>query len=96
MCKDQDLIVKCFYIKNLKMSPEKLAAQVAHAVARLELTKPPSIIRVLMASRTKFYDIANFLDKQGVKYYIQKDLGLTEVPSGTETVLAYVETPVKE
>ena len=75
------------------MSPEKLAAQVAHAVARLELPKPPSIVRVLMASKKKFYEIANSLDDQFVTYYIQKDLGLTEVPSGTETVLAYLEAP---
>ena len=92
----QDLIVKCFYVKNLNMSPAKLAAQVAHAVTRLMLPKPPNVIRVLMASRNKFNEIAASLDKSGTPYYIQKDLGLTEVSFGTETTLAYIEPPSEQ
>jgi peptidyl-tRNA hydrolase len=96
MSDDPKLVVKCFYVKNLKMSPEKLAAQVAHAVTRLELPCPPNIVIVLSASKTKFRNVSRELDDQGIPYYIHKDLGLTELPRDTETVLAYLETATQD
>jgi len=73
------------------MSPQKLAAQVTHATCQLKLHRPPDKVIVLMASLTKFNAIAAQAQEEDWIHYIQKDLGLTEVEKGTQTVIAYVD-----
>lgn len=85
---------KVFFRKNLNMTPQKLAAQVAHVVKELGRMQPNSnpredIIVVLQASDKKFEEIkVEFADNYN---YLQVDLGMTEVPAGTETCFGYIE-----
>ena len=89
--------IKCYYNKNLKMSPEKLAAQVGHVVLKIAdnygVDNPykENTIVVLKASATKFKEYQQTLTEEGYPVFVQKDLGLTEVDAGTETVFGYVE-----
>ena len=82
------MIVKVWYRRNLKLSPAKLAAQVAHAVNGLMITTTDLNIHVLMASDNKFEQIKS---ETYTLYYLQIDKGLTEIPANTETCLAYVD-----
>lgn len=90
--------IKCYYRKNLKLSPEKLASQVGHVTKELgrlkQNTNPEEdIIIVLGVSDNKFnniyYSLANTED---CIYYLQVDLGYTEVEKGTATVIGYIQT----
>ncbi len=83
--------IKCYYNKNLKMSPEKLAAQVGHVVLQITTYGGENTIVVLKASATKFKSLQEELIEEGKVLYVQEDLGLTEVDAGTETVFGYVE-----
>lgn len=78
--------IKAIYIKNLKMSPEKMAAQISHAVKNLGITPTDSDIIVLGVSRKKFGELIEEHD-----CYIQVDKGLTEVEAGTQTAAAWIE-----
>lgn len=78
--------IKCLYRKNLKMSPDKVASQVAHAVIGLGGAKIDSTIIVLGVSDEKFNGYFLNFD-----CYVHEDLGYTEVESGTKTCLAYFE-----
>jgi len=76
------------------MSPAKLAAQVGHAVTNLILKstdEAPYKIIVLEARDNKFKTIKEDLERKGIVHHVQVDLGFTEVPEGTETVIAYFE-----
>jgi peptidyl-tRNA hydrolase len=79
------------------MSPEKLAAQVGHVVLQIvdysKLGQPyeDNTIVVLKASATKFKSLQEDLTSRGERVFVQKDLGLTEVAAGTETVFGYIE-----
>lgn len=82
--------IKCIYRKSLKMSPGKLAAQCVHAALGLakmfpEAGDPMQSVVVLAASGKKFSEAAQSV------CYVVRDAGLTEVPPGTETVLAILE-----
>lgn len=79
--------IKAIYIKNLKMSEGKIAAQIAHAVKNLGTTPRDCDIVVLGVSRKKFSELTAEHD-----CYIQYDKGLTEVESGTATAAAWIET----
>ena len=79
--------IKAIYIKNLKMSEGKVAAQVAHAVKNLGLTPVDSDIIVLAVSRKKFGELIEEND-----CYVQTDKGLTEVEQGTQTSAAWIES----
>lgn len=89
--------IKCYYNRNLKMSPEKLAAQVGHVILQIAdyygVDNPYDMntVVVLKASATKFKEYQQELIDGGVHIFVQKDLGLTEVDAGTETVFGYVE-----
>lgn len=85
---------KVYFRKNLNMTPQKLAAQVGHVVKELGRMQPNSnprgdIIVVLQASDKKFEEIkTKFADSYN---YLQVDLGMTEVPAGTETCFGYID-----
>lgn len=89
--------IKCYYNKNLKMSPEKLSAQVGHVLIQIcdyygvDYPYQNNTIIVLKASATKFNNLKKELSEEEFNIFVQKDLGLTEVESGTETVFGYVE-----
>ena len=78
--------IKAIYIKNLKMSEGKVAAQVAHAVKNLGVTPIDSDIIVLAVSRKKFSELITEND-----CYVQTDKGITEVEEGTQTAAAWIE-----
>lgn len=89
--------IKCYYRRNLKMSPEKLSAQVGHVCKELGRMVPSSeesdVIIVLKASDAKFelYKQECAEGLHGECWYLQKDLGFTEVDAGTETVIGWIE-----
>ena len=78
------------------MSPQKLAAQVAHVAKELGRKRPDSIpqedsIVVLTASDNKFNEIKRSISDSNIVCWLQIDNGLTEVPAGTETCFGYIE-----
>jgi peptidyl-tRNA hydrolase len=78
--------IKAIYIRNLKMSTGKIAAQIAHAVKNLGTTPKDCDIIVLEVSQNKF----NELVSENNDCYIQIDKGLTEVEKGTPTAAAWI------
>ena len=88
--------LKIYYRKNLKMSPQKLAAQVGHVAKELgrmytaTIPQEDSIV-VLMASDNKFNEAKQFAKDQDFENWLQIDNGLTEVAAGTETCFGYIE-----
>lgn len=87
--------LKIYYRKNLKLSPQKLAAQCGHVAKELGrmITSNPrqDIIIVLGVSCKKFKELALQHQVEGVLWYQQEDIGLTEVEAGTITCFGYVE-----
>ncbi len=80
--------IKAIYKRNLKMSEGKVAAQIAHAVKNLGRTPADCSIVVLKVSDKKF----NELTKSVGDISFQRDMGFTEVPEGTITAAAWIES----
>jgi len=80
--------IKAIYIRNLKMSEGKVAAQIAHAVKNLGETPKDCDIVVLKVSKTKFDE--HILEHP--EAYIQVDKGLSEVKANTTTAAAWIES----
>lgn len=78
--------IKCYYRRNLRMSSEKLAAQVGHVVANLTANQIPDRIIPIEVSDTQFNE-----KKQTPRCYVQVDKGLTELQEGAETVVGWWE-----
>lgn len=78
--------IKAIYRKNLKMSEQKVASQVSHAVMGLKHNDPLIAIVVLKVSDKKFFE-----EIQNHKCFVQKDFGYTEVDEGTITAAAWFE-----
>ena len=98
---------KIYYNKGLKMSPSKLASQIAHVTLNLGydlgvgeygdcyFSSKDQVIVVLGLSATKFKQKVAELDQLGYStgmfIHIQDDLGITEVDAGTITACGYIE-----
>lgn len=93
--------------EDLKLSPGKLAAQVAHAAVAcaLETKKINSkwftkwqneggkkaVVRV--GCEEDFYPLKKKAEKFGIFAYVVEDAGHTEIPAGTKTVLGVGPAP---
>ena len=68
------------------MSEGKVASQIAHAVKNLGETPQDCTIVVLKVSDKKFNELTALNNA-----YIQHDMGLTEIKTGTATASAWIE-----
>lgn len=84
--------MKILYRKNLKMTEGKIAAQSVHAAHGYAFfvdhtaTSPLMSVVVLGVSDKKFKEF-----QEEKNCYTVYDAGYTEIPSGTETCLAFME-----
>jgi len=81
--------IKLLVRKNLRMSERKVAAQCVHAAVGLYKKDPQDhwSCVVLEASDKKFEE-AKLAHPEG---YVVTDAGYTEVPAGSQTVMAWYE-----
>lgn len=79
---------KVYYRKNLKMSPGKLAAQVAHLACKAAM---PWNMPCVVLSLTD----AKFDELKPKAHAIIADAGRTEVAKGTETCFGFFEETIK-
>ena len=78
--------VNVLYRKSLKMTANKMASQVTHAVIGLGVTALDCTLIVLGVTDSAF---TRAYFEHGC--YVHEDLGLTEVSEGAQTALAYFE-----
>lgn len=78
--------IKSIYRKNLKMTEQKVASQIAHAVKNLGETPQDCTVVVLKVSDKKFEELV-----EENNAYVQVDHGYTEVEAGTRTAAAWIE-----
>jgi peptidyl-tRNA hydrolase len=74
--------------KDLKMSIGKTAAQVAHAVARLEMGIPYKVV-VLEASTEQIHNLDTYLEQEIIPHHLYIDEGGYEVPTMSATAIAF-------
>jgi PTH2 family peptidyl-tRNA hydrolase len=93
--------------EDLKLSPGKLAAQVAHAAVACALETKKLNSRwftnwqnegakkavVKVESEKEFYPLKEKANKLNIFSYIVEDAGQTEIPAGTKTVLGIGPAP---
>lgn len=81
--------IKLLIHKNLRMSERKVAAQCVHAAIGLYKKDPQDHWSsvVLEASTKKFYEAI----AAHPEAYVVTDAGLTEIPAGSQTVVAWYE-----
>lgn len=73
---------------DLKMSVGKTAAQVAHAVARINITAPKIVI-VLGATTEQIHNLDQYMTSAKLKHHLYIDEGVNEVPPMSATALAF-------
>ena len=89
--------IKIFYRKNLKLSPQKLAAVCTHIGKELgkvcgDTAAWDDVVIVLPASDKKFEEYKQHcLDSEKVLYHIHIDRGYTEVERNTECAIGWIE-----
>lgn len=74
--------------KELGMSTGKTAAQVAHAVARLDVGVPKTMI-VLEGTTEQIHNLDTYLERMSVPHHMYIDEGVNEVRPMSATALAY-------
>ncbi|RLF34441.1 MAG: peptidyl-tRNA hydrolase, partial [Thermoplasmata archaeon] len=93
--------------EDLKLSPGKLAAQVAHAAVSCVLDTKKQNPRwfnkwqkegakkavVKVESEKDFYPLKEKAEQLKIATYVVEDAGLTEIPPGTKTVLGIGPAP---
>ena len=86
--------IKLIVRKNLHMSENKQSAQCVHAALGLYKKNPQDhwSCVVLDASDKKFEEAKEALPEG----YVVTDAGYTEIPAGSETVLAFYEDDPRE
>lgn len=83
---------KLYVVVNteLRMSRGKIAAQIAHAVARLKLPAPPYVVIVLAGRELQMKNLDIYLSQiKGIQHHLYIDEGANEVPPMTATALAF-------
>jgi len=92
--------IKIYFRKNLKLTPQKLAASCAHVTMQLgymwscmgEYYDPlETTIVVLMASDKKFNELKEENSGEDILSHLHVDHGFTEVEAGTEVAFGYIE-----
>ena len=73
---------------DLKMSKGKTAAQVAHAVTRLDVGVPRTMI-VLQATTEQLHNLDTYLERVNIPHHLYIDEGVNEVPPMSATALAF-------
>lgn len=79
--------------KDYPMSPGKVAAQTAHAVARLKDDCHPDMVVVLEATSDQLYNLEDYLYNKNVECHLYIDEGANEVPPYTITAMAVEALP---
>ena len=91
--------IVCYYNKNLKMSQGKIASQIGHVCMQVALEMnsyrggvliEDKVVVVLGLRQNKFKEKLKEIEKSENLYYIQKDLGITEVNKGIVTAFGYI------
>lgn len=90
-----DMNITLVYVidQSLGMSKGKIAAQVSHAAMMLgDQIDTLGRALVLKASHEQFNQLRDILHNTQTMIYVQ-DAGLTQVPTGTMTCIAFIQTP---
>lgn len=77
--------------KDLGMSAGKTAAQVAHAVSRLQVGTPKIVI-VLEATESQMINLGAYLGSLNIPHSLYIDEGVNEVPPMSLTAMAFGKT----
>ena len=73
---------------DLKMSKGKTAAQVAHAVARLDVGVPRTMI-ILQGTTEQIHNLDTYLERAKLPHHMYIDEGVNEVKPKSATALAF-------
>lgn len=74
--------------EDLGMSAGKVAAQVAHAVARID-AYPPHVAVVLGGTTEQIHNLDEYMTRAKMPHHMQIDEGANEVPPMSATALAF-------